>query len=245
MTWSRECLDTSASNSRDHHLRALTGAVLCFAAMVGACAPKSDGETRDSLGAARSVESAKHQCAAPGSPVQVSPEVIGALTLGAPLGRLRMLCAAARPTTYQGFESTSPALEFPMDSLTAVAIQHGVELDTSKAAEAWEVRGCGGVLPKGVSTCARWSRIVAVYGDSGAGSTEFGPARIRLRALAGFDLEFDVTDSVVGSLEVQPDLSRIPPSARLVRILISPASPWCQRKVLCSHRVQLASLSST
>jgi hypothetical protein len=130
-------------------------------------------------------------------------------------------CPRATPTTYQGHESTFPAIAFPFDSLTVVAFQHESALDTSEPADAWEIRGCGGVLPKSVSTCATWAQIVAAYGASGEGSSEFGPATVRLRALPGYDLELDVTDRTVGSLEVQPDLSRIPASARLVRTIVA------------------------
>jgi hypothetical protein len=110
---------------------------------------------------------------------------------------------------------------FPLDSLKVVAFQHGDELDNLKAADAWEVQGCGGRFPKGVSTCASWAELVAAYGATGEGNTEFGPARVRLQSMPGYDFELDVTDSTVGSLEVEPDLSRIPASARLVRTILA------------------------
>jgi hypothetical protein len=176
--------------------------------------------------AAAPVESAKPQCGeAPSASVRVSLDSIGGLPLSEALGRLRTRCAAATPTTFQGYESTSPALLFPFDSLRVVAIQHGDELDTLQAADAWEVQGCGGRFPKGVSTCAVWVQLVAAYGDAGEGSTEFGPARVRLRTMPGYDFELDVSDSTVRSLEVQPDLSRIPPTARLVRTILTPVAP--------------------
>jgi hypothetical protein len=53
---------------------------------------------------------------------------------------------------------------------------------------------------------------------SGTGSTEFGPALITLEGLRDVQLQFDVTGGQVGSLEVQPDLSRMPGRARLVQI---------------------------
>lgn len=154
--------------------------------------------------------------------IEISSDAIAELPLGEPLAELARRCPDAIPTTREGFESTAPALAFPFDSLTVVAFQHESALDMSKPADGWEVRGCGGVLPRGVSTCASWAQIVATYGDSGEGNSEFGPARIRLRALPGYDLELDVTDRTVGSLEVQPDLSRVPPGARLVRIMVAP-----------------------
>lgn len=140
------------------------------------------------------------------------------------MGSLRTRCAATL-TTFQGFESTSPALLFHLGSLRVTAIQHGDELDTLKAADAWEVQGCGGRFPNGVSTCAVWAQLMVAYGDSGEGSTEFGPVKVRLRSMPGYDFELDVTDSIVGSLEVQPDLSRIPAAARLVRTILTPAAP--------------------
>jgi hypothetical protein len=156
-----------------------------------------------------------------GTSVPVSLDSIGNLPLSAPLGTLKGRCVTATPTTFQGFESTSPAFLFPLDSLKVVAFQHGDELDTLKAADAWEVQGCGGRFPKGVSTCASWAELVAAYGVTGEGNTEFGPARVRLQSMPGYDFELDVTDSTVGSLEVQPDLSRIPASARLVRTILA------------------------
>jgi hypothetical protein len=156
-----------------------------------------------------------------GTSIPVSLDSIGSLPLSEPLGALKARCVMATPTTFQGFESTSPALLFPLDSLRVVAFQHGDELDALKAADAWEVEGCGGRFPKGVSTCASWAELVAAYGDAGEGSTEFGPARVRLQSMPGYDFELDVTDSTVGSLEVQPDLSRIPGSARLSRTILA------------------------
>ena len=169
---------------------------------------------------------ARSSCQHTGSgPLQVSTDAIGGLSLDEPLGQLKMRCPLATLTRFNSFESTAPALAFPFDSVELIGFQHGGKLDLLKPAVGWELTGCGGRLPRGVSTCARWSELIAVYGDSGRGSTEFGPAVVHLRALPGYSLELDVTDSVVGSLETQSDLSRVPGNARLVRIRIAGHEP--------------------
>lgn len=180
-------------------------------------------ETRTAVAVAPAHQTAL--CRPAGSPVAITSDSVGGLSLTAPLGVLKGRCPAASTTSYEGFETTLPALQFPFDSLTVVGFQHGEQLDLSQPADAWEARGCGGRLPRGVSTCATWREIVAAYGDSGSGSTEFGPATVRLRALPGISLELDVTDSTVGSLEVQPNLNRIPAAARLLRTVISSSAP--------------------
>lgn len=230
-----------ASGRRVRH--AVRRVVLGVALTVfGGCASKDNGparttDTARTMGAARMTDTARPRpvtsanlarsnCQQPGSkPLQVSTDSIAGLPLGEALGQLTARCPSATPTMFNGFESTAPALAFPFDSLRVIGFQHGARLDLLKAADAWDVTGCGGRLPRGVSTCARWSELVAVYGDSGEGNTEFGPAVIHLRALPGYALELDVTDSVVGSLETQPDLSHIPRSARLVHIRIARRAP--------------------
>lgn len=204
---------------------------LCLAVVTLSCEAKPSAGAHETTAVVTSEAAAARdrttpQCGAvSGASIQVSSDSIGGLPLSESLARLKALCAIATPTAFQGGESTSPGLSFPFDSLKVVAFQHSDELDTLRAADAWEVEGCGGRFRKGVSTCATWAELVAAYGDSGEGSTEFGPARVRLRTMPGYAFELDVTEGTVGSLEVQPDLSRIPATARLVRTILAPAAP--------------------
>ena len=220
----------AAGTSMKHNLRCVALAVTLT--VFGGCASKDGGPARmtDTSRLTDVVDPrpvattsrARSSCQQPGyGPLQVSTDAIGGLPLDEPLGQLKVRCPLATPTRFNSFESTAPALAFPFDSINLIGFQHGAKLDLLKPAVGWEITGCGGRLPRGVSTCARWSQLIAVYGDSGTGNTEFGPAVVHLRALPGYSLELNVTDSVIGSLETQSDLSRIPGNARLVRISIA------------------------
>ena len=200
--------------------------------MFGGCASKDGGPARmtdtsrlTDAGDPRpgaTTPRTRSSCQQPGSgPLQVSTETIGGLPLEESLRQLKVRCPLPTAARFDSFESTGPGLAFPFDSIKLIGFQHGAKLDLLKPAVGWEVTGCGARLPRGVSTCARWSELIAAYGDSGTGNTEFGPAVVHLRALPGYSFELNVTDSVVGSLETQSDLSRIPGNARLVRIRIA------------------------
>lgn len=151
------------------------------------------------------------------SPVRVSPDSIGPLALDLPIRDLKRVCAGA-DTTVDSFESRRPGVAFHFGSLLVLGFQHDTTYDDSAPADGWEVQGCGGVFGANVSTCATWAEVAAAFGSKGEGNTEFGPAVIRLDRLPDVSLEFDVTATQVGSLEVQPDLARMPGSARLVRV---------------------------
>jgi hypothetical protein len=150
-------------------------------------------------------------------PVPVGTDSIGPMPRGATIAQLRQLCAAT-DSVASGFETEHPAIVFRFGTLRVLAYQRTRTLDESAAPDAWRVLGCGGVLFAKVSTCATWTEIVDAFGMAGTGSSEFGPAVITLEGLRGVQLEFDVTGQHVGSLEVQPDLSRMPGRARLVQI---------------------------
>jgi hypothetical protein len=94
--------------------------------------------------------------------------------------------------------------------------------DWAREASHWIVGGCGGVLPQGVSTCATWAEVRAAYGLEGEGLADFGPVVVRLDALPGVELQLDVPEDVAAGLAVEQGLSRIPPDARIVEIVLVP-----------------------
>jgi hypothetical protein len=153
-------------------------------------------------------------------PIAITADSIGALPRAATIGALRKLCGA-RDTTAAGVEREHSALVFQFDELRVLAVQLQGKLDDDAPADVWRVRGCGGLLFDKVATCATWSEVIGAFGMAGTGSTEFGPAAVRLESMAGVSLEFDVTGEHVGSLEAQPDLSRMPGRARLVQITLA------------------------
>lgn len=172
-----------------------------------------------------SAAQAPSSCVPPGQRVRLSLDSIGPLRTTATLAALARICQGT-DTTREGFESTSPAVAFRLGSVVAVAQQHRPSVDRSNPADVWHIDSCDAQLPRGVPLCSTWRDLVRAFGDSGTGGTEFGPAIVRLKALPGFWLELNVTDEQVGSLEVQPNLSRIPPTARVTRVMISqPDSP--------------------
>jgi hypothetical protein len=127
---------------------------------------------------------------------------------------LRRQCPNATTTSVYSFEEEFPGLEFAFPSLWAVAFQKQDTLVGARAADGWEVKGCNAVLPRRVSACASWAELARVYGSQGSGNEDFGPVIIQLASLPGFELELDAREAVGG------DLSRIPSTARLVRIRI-------------------------
>lgn len=161
---------------------------------------------------------------------------VGPFPRTAPLDSLRRLCPAARPTLGHGFETVWAALDVGIGELRIIAGQNWLfkpafdgppgpdpTVDWSRPPSHWVVSGCGGMLPRGVSTCATWAELTAAFGARGRGSAEFGPVIVRLDALPGLSFQLDATDETVGSIETQEDLARIPATARIVEIVI--ASP--------------------
>ena len=148
-------------------------------------------------------------------PLRLSQDSIGPLPTHAALNALRHLCPNALTTTVYGFEAELPGLEFAFPSLWAVAFQKGDSLVGARAADGWELKGCNAVLPRGVRACASWAEVARAFGAKGSGNEDFGPVTVRLDSLRGFELELDTSDQVGG------DLSRIQPTARIVRIRIA------------------------
>ena len=161
----------------------------------------------------------QQSCLGP-SPVLLTEARIGSLATRLPLDSIRSRCPRARRTTAPSYESVWPALEVSVGELHVLAVQYSDSIDFSQPADAWWIKGCGARLPGGVSTCATWSDLTRVHGSSGSGSTEFGPANVRLDKLPGFAFELDVRDVDVGSLEVAPDLRAVPGKARIVLVFL-------------------------
>ena len=168
-------------------------------------------------------------------PLVLSTERIGSYRSRATLDELRTLCPTALPTLGSGFEGVWAALDVSIGQLTILAGQnwrYKAAFDDPQTPEPvpewerepshWIVRGCGAELPSSVSSCGTWADLTASFGLEGDGSAEFGPVVVHLDALPGFDFQLDVTYREAGDVEVHHDLSRIPPTARIVEIIIVP-----------------------
>jgi len=173
-----------------------------------------------------------------GTPIQVTVELVGPFATDAPLDSLRQQCPDAQPALGHGFESSSAALDLSIGDLTILAVQNfrsGYDydpadtleptVDWTRAPSHWILRGCGALLPRGVSSCGTWSEVVVAYGLDAYANAEFGPVVVRPTQVPGFSLYLDVTDKVVGSIEVHQDLSRIPLTARIIEVLLAPPDP--------------------
>ena len=160
--------------------------------------------------------------------VRVTKDAIGGLQLDRPLSDLKALAQNARDTTVADLESSRPAVVFQYPDLLVVGAQHRQALDLSRPADAWTLTGCGGRLPNDVPLCANWQELTRAFGDSGVGSSKFGPAVVRLCGLPNFEFQLDVGENTVGSLETARDLSRVPGTARITRVSILRSAPaWC------------------
>lgn len=160
--------------------------------------------------------------------VRVTRDAIGGLQLERPLADLKSLAQNAKDTSVAGLGSTWPGVAFHYPDLTVVGAQRAAELDLSKPADHWTLSGCGGRLPDDVPLCANWQELTRAFGGSGMGSTMLGPAVVRLCGLPGFEFQLDVTASTVGSLDASRDLSRVPGSARVTKVMIlRNAAPDC------------------
>jgi len=167
-------------------------------------------------------------------PLPVSADSIGPFPVSAPLAVLRQLCPGARTTIGAGFETAWAALDLSVEGLTVLAAQNwrmrmlqdppdtgDLGVDWERPSSHWTLRGCGAILPKGVSSCATWAELVGAFGQTGAATAEFGPVVVTLDNLPGFSFQLDATDETVGSIENHHDLSRIPGTARVVEVVVS------------------------
>jgi hypothetical protein len=156
--------------------------------------------------------------------VRVTKDAIGGLQLDRPLSDLKALAQNAKDTTIAGVESTWPGVAFHYPDLLVIGAQHRETLDLSRPADSWTLTGCGGRLPKDVPLCANWQELTRAFGDSGVGSSESGPAMVRLCGLPGFEFQLDVGGNTLGSPGAA-DLSRVPGTARITRVSIHRAAP--------------------
>jgi hypothetical protein len=169
-----------------------------------------------------------------GIALQLDLRRIGPFPAAATLDSLRRLCPSAQPTMGHGFETGWAALDLSIGGLGILAGQNWLHkplvdapevpdpvVDWSRAPSHWVVRGCGALLPRGVSSCGTWADLTAAFGAVGSADASFGPVVVSLAELPGFSLELDVTDETVGSIEVHGHLTRIPPTARVVAIVIA------------------------
>lgn len=157
--------------------------------------------------------------------VLVTRDAVGSLRFDRPLGELRALAPNATDTSVIVSGSTWPGILFRFPDLTVIAAQHRAVLDPSQPADTWTLTGCGGQLPNTVPLCANWQELTRAFGHSGTGSTESGPAVVRLCSLPGFEFQLDVGQGTVGSLQTAGNLDRVPSTARIERVTIARNAP--------------------
>lgn len=167
--------------------------------------------------------------------ISVDRDRIGPFRSVATLDDLRVVCPAAAETLGFGFETAWAAVDLSIGELTILAGQNWLSKaivddpspdptpDWSRAPSHFVLRGCGAQLPRGVSSCGRWSDVAAAFGPEGEAYVDFGPIIVRLDALPGFQIQLALPDEVVADLDLQGDLSRIPSDAPIEEIVVVPA----------------------
>ncbi len=144
---------------------------------------------------------------------------MGPLDLSMTLSSLKAVCPAAYYSVSYGEETTNPAIVFPFEALTAVAVQHQDSLLPGRSADGWGVSGTNGLLFTRVPLTAPWTELRAAFGpgisDGSHGLTVMFCAHPRML----FRLDA-APDSV--SSERPSDLSRIPGRARIKEVEILP-----------------------
>jgi hypothetical protein len=152
-------------------------------------------------------------------PVHISQDSVGPLPIAAPLVRLLKICSGV-PRLRQTEEHEYPALEFRLGGLTILASQTAESLSLNEHADTWEVTGTDGVLPMGQSLNARWETLWRTYGLA-VGRTMTDNVTVMFCKFPRMFLDLDATLQAVGPVVDQDDLRKIPPDARIVRIIIS------------------------
>lgn len=205
----------------------------------GACSrPNREGESRQRSEAPDSAASqalpsqatarqdtvppTRAQCAPAraGGPLRISEDSIGDWALDAALGTLRKRCPAARDTVQYGESESYAAVAFPLDGLTATAIQYRDSLDPHQPADAWGVEGTNGVLPKEVPMTASWAELRRAYGR---GMVARGEVALTAMFCAHERLFFTLSASPdVMDLSTSEDLSLVPDATRISDVGIFP-----------------------
>lgn len=211
--------------------------LLAFCLCVACNRPSRKGESRqqsetpDSAAsqAVPSQASAQHDTATPtrpqcapaaGSPLRISEDSIGNWALDAALGTLRKRCPAARETRQYGESESYAAVAFPLDGLTATAVQYRDSLDRNQPADAWSVEGTNGVLPNGVPMTASWAELRRAYGR---GMVARGEVSLTAMFCAHERVFFTLSASPdVMDVSTSEDLSLVPDSTRVKDIGIFP-----------------------
>jgi len=216
-------------------LRRFRATILLFAfCLCGACnrpsrkeESRQQSETPDSAAsqAVPSQVSTQHDTAPPcaragGSPLRISEDSIGNWGLDAALGTLRKRCLAAHETRQYSESESYAALAFPLDGLTATAVQYRDSLDPNQPADAWSVEGSNGVLPNGVPMTASWAELRRAYGR---GMVARGEVSLTAMFCAHERVFFTLNASPdVMDVSTSEDLSLIPDSTRVRDIGIFP-----------------------
>jgi len=170
-------------------------------------------------------DTARHYCARVSGAIRISEDSIGPLDLSKNLSGLHAICPAAHFTVDYGEETSSPAMAFPFEGLTAIAVQHEDSLLSSQPADAWGVSGDSGVLLGKVPLTARWAAFRQAFepGIASGENISIGQNRITVMFCAHPRILLILhapPDSVTSDRPA--DLSRIPADARIKELDIFP-----------------------
>jgi len=203
-------------------LMGCAGGVAALAAGVfWACGDKGKPADRQNPVTNQPEPTAVRQYCVPGArgPIDISEDSVGPLDLSMTLASLKALCPAAYYSVSYGEETTNPALVFPFEKLTVVAVQHQDSLLPGRSADGWGVSGTKGLLFTRVPLAAPWAEFRAAFGpgisDGSHGLTVMFCAHPRML------FRLDASPDSVSS-ERPADLSRIPGSARIKELEILP-----------------------
>lgn len=157
-------------------------------------------------------------------PVQISQDSVGPLDLHMNLGILKIVCPAAYDSASYEAETANPALVFPFNELTVVAVQYQTSLRLNQPADVWAVSGANGLVSGRLPLAADWTELRGAFGPGVA----FGADRLIVMFCAYPRLLFALDAPPESASVPAKDLTRIPAGARIreVEILLRSNPTW-------------------
>jgi len=183
---------------------------------------------------ASSSDTGRRSCSEGVGSLYISEDCIGPLHLGMTVAALKAAFPHSRDTVLYGQESVNPAVRFPLQGLTVLAVQHEDSLIPRHGADVWSVSGSDGLLLGQVPLSARWAEFRAAFG---AGIVYADPSTNEHQVTVMFcshpRLLF-IVDASPDRVAIDDrsgfyhDLSRIPGTATLreIEIFPSPMADW-------------------
>lgn len=164
---------------------------------------------------------AQDRCATASQPLFLSQDSIGPIGLAESIEAIKRHCPEARDTVRASDEGhRSPAVTLQIGNISALAVQFSNSLEGNRAPDLWIITGSGAVLPGDVRLDGTLRQLRAAYGE-GEGTAELGDVRVRFDSMPRMWFLLDVPPSLVGSIEVTGDLSSIPDTAAITKVLIT------------------------